>query len=270
MTPESAPASPVSTSGNSGAGASSGRRRRPALARWAAWDALRETYRQSRLAWMTIPVGVKTRYAISLMSGFVACLILTAGLTLTAKWWAHHGLEAWDERVAHAIDRQTLLSVQNSILLESFGNLAYLIPLVSACAIISARRRRPLLAITFVVAWVAAKLIVLLGWLMWNRKRPDFILDGQSAPPLSSYPSGHVVLAMAVYGILAYLWIRVATSWLERVTAGVLALAIVCVTGLARLRLGTHWPSDVIASFIIGVAWLAALLRALRRSRDLP
>ena len=72
-----------------------------------------------------------------------------------------------------------------------------------------------------------------------------------------------------MYGILAFLWIRASRSWLERATAVVLLLALVSVTGIARVRLGTHWPSDIIAGFVIGVAWLAVVLRALHRSREL-
>jgi membrane-associated phospholipid phosphatase len=246
--------------------------RRPApkvrLTRWALWDGLRETVRRFRLQWLTIPAGVKIRYAITLGIGLFACAILTTVLTLFAKWWAPRGLAAWDERALRAIDAQTLMSVQNAILLESFGNLAYLIPLVAACAIFAARHRRPLLAITFVAAYVLARPVVALGWLLWDRARPTLILDGRTAPPLHSYPSGHVALALSVYGILAYLWVRASRSWLERSVAVLLLFAVVIVTGVARLRLGTHWPSDVIAGLIIGVAWLAVILRALHRSRE--
>src|SRR5688572_33352594 len=109
------------------------------LARWAAWAGLKETARQVRISWIAIPVGVKGRCALVLGVGFVACCVLTAALTLTARWWAPRGLDAWDERVLRAIDAQTVMSYQNAVLLESFGNLAYLIPLVGACALFAAR-----------------------------------------------------------------------------------------------------------------------------------
>jgi undecaprenyl-diphosphatase len=237
-------------------------------ARWAAWDAARDAVREFRIQWLAVATATKLRYALTLGVGLVVCCIFTAGLTFLAKWAAPNGLNAWDERVLRAIDAQKVISVQNAVLLESFGNLAYLIPLVSACAVVAIRRRHPLLAITFVAAYVLARPVVGVGWLLWDRARPNIILDGRTAPPLHSYPSGHVALALAVYGLLAYLWIRASKSWLERATAVLLAAAIVFVTGFARLRLGTHWPSDVIAGWIIGSAWLAVVLRALHRSRD--
>jgi undecaprenyl-diphosphatase len=235
--------------------------------RWAAAAMLRETVREFRLAWITIPAGAKVRYAMTLGVGFVACLVLVTGMTFLGKWAAHHGLAAWDERMSRALDRQKLMSYQNAVLLESFGNLVYLIPLTTVCAIVAARRRRPLLAIGFLVAYYATKPIVALGWLLWDRDRPKVILDGKMAPPLHSYPSGHVALALSVYGILAYLWIRNSKSWAERVTAVVLIAAIVCITGIARLRLGTHWPSDVIAGIVIGIAWLSVVLKAIHGSQ---
>jgi membrane-associated phospholipid phosphatase len=238
------------------------------LARWKAWEALRETGRQFRLAWIVVPTVTKLRAATILGVGFVACLILTLGITFAGRWWAPRGLAAWDERMLRAIDEQSLMSIQNAILLESFGNLAYLIPLVGACAIVAARKRRPLLSIAFVAAYVLARPIVAAGWWLWDRQRPTIILDGRTAPPLHSFPSGHVVLALSVYGILAYLWIRASRSWIERGTAVVLLTLLVCVTGLARVRLGTHWPSDVIAGLIIGIAWLAVVLWSLHGSRD--
>jgi undecaprenyl-diphosphatase len=224
--------------------------------------------REFRIQWLTIATATKIRYAITLGVGLLLCCIFTAGLTFLARWAAPRGMNAWDERVLRAIDAQKVVSVQNAVLLESFGNLAYLIPLVAACAVVAIRRRRPLLAITFVAAYVLARPVVGVGWLLWDRARPRIILDGRTAPPLHSYPSGHVALALAVYGVLAYLWIRASNSWLERATAVLLALAIVFVTGLARLRLGTHWPSDVLAGWVIGSAWLAVVLRALHRSRE--
>ena len=86
---------PASTVAVPGSEPRAGGRGRSALARWVMWDAGREVVRQFRLAWITIPVAAKLRYAATLGAGFVACLILTAGMTLLAKWWAPKGLAAY-------------------------------------------------------------------------------------------------------------------------------------------------------------------------------
>jgi undecaprenyl-diphosphatase len=74
-----------------------------------------------------------------------------------------------------------------------------------------------------------------------------------------------VVNVLGVFGLLAYLWLERSGSRIERIAAVLLLLALAAVVGAARLRLGAHWPSDVIAGGVIGVAWWIVLVVALRR-----
>ncbi len=91
--------------------------------------------------------------------------------------------------------------------------------------------------------------------------RPALIehLDHQTS---FSYPSGHATSAAVVYLTLAWLapprWRRAAWS---------LAGGMILLTGMSRMMLGVHWPSDVIGGTMLGAAF--ALLGALyaRRGR---
>jgi undecaprenyl-diphosphatase len=90
------------------------------------------------------------------------------------------------------------------------------------------------------------------------------------AAPLagSSFPSGHVLTYMGVYGwmaIMADLLIKPALP--RRLAAGALTTLIAAV-GASRVYLGHHWPSDVFASYLLGSSYLAALLVAYRRLRS--
>jgi undecaprenyl-diphosphatase len=83
-----------------------------------------------------------------------------------------------------------------------------------------------------------------------------------------SFPSGHVVQYVAFYGILGYLaWRRLGGS--PPPAAGVrLALevlfavccALVVLVGPSRVFLGAHWPSDVIAGYLLGSVCLVLLV----------
>jgi undecaprenyl-diphosphatase len=63
-----------------------------------------------------------------------------------------------------------------------------------------------------------------------------------------SFPSGHAAGGMALYGALAALWpsrpIHLACA------------AMILAMGASRCWLGVHWPSDVLAGWIEGLAWL--------------
>jgi undecaprenyl-diphosphatase len=71
----------------------------------------------------------------------------------------------------------------------------------------------------------------------------------------SSFPSGHALTAVVLYATLAYLLARLgSTRALRRITLAV-ALLVIVLIGLSRLYLGVHYPSDVLAGFIVGLGW---------------
>ena len=84
-----------------------------------------------------------------------------------------------------------------------------------------------------------------------QRERPSLWV---SIAPESSYsfPSGH---AMAVATLAC---VCVILAWHARGRWAVLAAAIVAAAavGVSRLYLGVHWPSDVLAGWAAGVAWV--------------
>jgi membrane-associated phospholipid phosphatase len=104
------------------------------------------------------------------------------------------------------------------------------------------------------------------GWLLWGRARPDLVAGGIAAPGLHSFPSGHILHTVAVYGFLAYLWCRATSSWAERALVVILYLAFNLAVAVARLVLGAHWPSDTLAGALIGLVWLLVGIVALRRA----
>ena len=77
-----------------------------------------------------------------------------------------------------------------------------------------------------------------------------------------SFPSGHSVFAVVLYGMLVYVAIRHLRSTgahaVVIVVAGVLILGI----GFSRIYLGAHYPSDVAAGYFVGSIWLMAVIGA--------
>jgi len=93
-----------------------------------------------------------------------------------------------------------------------------------------------------------------------NRKRPDVAWRPAQYPlPKSpSFPSGHALDSMALYGALALtVGRRLRSRWL-RVFALVFGLGLPLLIGFSRVYLGVHFFTDVLAGWIVGL--LFALL----------
>lgn len=114
--------------------------------------------------------------------------------------------------------------------------------------------KRPRVALFVFIATAGGAALSSLFKVLAARARPELIphLDGFTS---YSFPSGHAWNGMIFYGELAL----VAALFLPRqwripaVALGVLAAFF---TGWARIALGVHWPSDVLAGWIGGGAWL--------------
>ncbi|MDQ3938753.1 MAG: phosphatase PAP2 family protein, partial [Chloroflexota bacterium] len=85
----------------------------------------------------------------------------------------------------------------------------------------------------------------------------------------SSFPSGHVITYVGTYGFLAYLvhsFLRPAQVR-RPLVAGVLAL--LALVGPSRIYQGHHWPTDVAASYLLGLSYLIGVTALYRRARRL-
>jgi undecaprenyl-diphosphatase len=100
-----------------------------------------------------------------------------------------------------------------------------------------------------------------LGGLLWfalsryfDRPRPPTQLD-VLAITVPSFPSGHVMSAVLLYGLLAYLLIPKMPSRFWKWFVAILALFVIVWVGLSRLLIGGHYLSDVIAGYAVGIGW---------------
>lgn len=79
-----------------------------------------------------------------------------------------------------------------------------------------------------------------------------------------SFPSGHSMVSMAFYGFLIYLIFQnVKNKYLKWSLIIILALLIVSI-GISRIYLGVHYTSDVIAGFLVALAYLSIYTKAIK------
>ena len=82
--------------------------------------------------------------------------------------------------------------------------------------------------------------------------------------PIGGFPSGHVMAAASVFGTLALLAVGSELPRSVKWLVVVLGVAVPLAVAWSRLALLDHVPSDVIGGVLLGAAWAAAVVRAIR------
>lgn len=169
-------------------------------------------------------------------------------VTLKLQRWAH----PWLGRLMGAVSW------------PGFPPQSRIIPAVIVGALLLVRL--PLEALAMIGAWGTALVATVVKALM-RRPRPVAGVDIRViTAPLggSSFPSGHTITYVGVYGFLAYLaHTLVRPAWLRRsITAPLLGL--VALVGPSRVYQGHHWFTDVTASYLLGSSYLLGLTRLYR------
>ena len=119
---------------------------------------------------------------------------------------------------------------------------------------------------TIAIAGVEAVGLNALLKLLFARARPQLwerVVDVR----FYSFPSGHSMISMVIYGLLGYFLMSRYPRW--RWLIATLTVLLVAAIGFSRLYLGVHWPTDVIAGYTAGMVWLIACILSLEISKQL-
>jgi phosphatidylglycerophosphatase B len=93
--------------------------------------------------------------------------------------------------------------------------------------------------------------------LVFHRVRPDVFFG--VLPDTFSFPSGHALFSLCFYGALGAVFATQLRSTAIRIAIWILIAFLVLCIGLSRIYLGVHYPTDVLAGFLAGGAWLSGV-----------
>ncbi|WP_377643770.1 phosphatase PAP2 family protein [Oryzobacter terrae] len=131
--------------------------------------------------------------------------------------------------------------------------------------VVLALRRRSWLPVVLMVAAAAGSLLfTVLGKDLVGRARPPLALAVPPYESSPSFPSGHTLNATVVLGVSAYLLMLGLRHGRTRTAVAAVVVVLVVAMGLSRVWLGHHWLTDVIAGWLVGVAWLGTVVTAHR------
>ena len=203
------------------------------------------------------------RSVLGLIAVVAAGVGFGALLLLVRYQWSP--LEALDHSVADRLNRLVAgdsLAVTILTAISAAGGRGILVPLVVLVIVVLLIRRRPRLALYLAVTGAGALLLDPSLKTLVGRLRPvvaDPIAHGQG----NSFPSGHALGSTIVYGMLTLVVLSaVRARWRYPIIA--VMTVLIAAIGISRIALGVHFVSDVVAGWLLGLAWISVTAYAFR------
>jgi undecaprenyl-diphosphatase len=207
---------------------------------------------------MNKPVNKRTHVIVwsVLEIGIIALLTLFTGMVfLKVRENVIQGrLDQFDITIIHSLNQHHSPSMTTVMKTTSFmGNEAIIIlGIILVILLITKKHSHEALVLTLMVT--SAFLISTVLKSQTLRPRPS--LEQLVVVYDSSFPSGHALNAFIFYSLLAYFTYKFTHSRKWTVLASLCAGMLILLIGFSRMYLGVHYPSDIVAGYLIGFFWL--------------
>jgi membrane-associated phospholipid phosphatase len=193
-------------------------------------------------------LGALTLRTLALFAIAVAASVAFVVIAAEMRRGTLDALDASIELAVHRLDSAAGDAVMKTATL--IGSNVVLLPAVALVALLAIRLRRRAIAIVIVVDTIAVICAYSALKVVFSRERPR-LFDKIALPTDWSFPSGHSMSALGIYGVIAAALIALYPGARRATLAA--AIALIAAIGLSRIYLGVHWPSDVLGGFLGGV-----------------
>jgi undecaprenyl-diphosphatase len=232
--------------------------------RWASARLATTLKHRFEAEWTALPAAALRKWALFALFGVIAVVaMLYIGIALLMVTSEPGDQFAWEVAMLQLFEAGPV-GFSTAVWLQTLGTDFMLLSVVLTTVGLAIWNRRPLLAVSIVLTILFMDAIVRVGWFSLARDRPDVIAQGLAAPGFHSFPSGHTAKTLALYGLLAAQWLRASHSLLERLLVILLLIGIALVVPFGRMRMGVHWPTDIIGGYSLAAVWLVFILLALK------
>jgi undecaprenyl-diphosphatase len=204
-------------------------------------------------------VSLPSLTASGLVAGTVASLLLVDALLRPRAFF-----DVWASRRVQALDFPHVAEIVYALNCLTGSRGAILMWLLTLLAFALGRKWLPALAtLTLPLGGFVNEFI---GEVIVGRERPspDLVQRTVSDIHAKSFPSGHVMGAVLLYGLLFFVARRFSSRRL-RLAIQLPSVFIIAAVGFTRVWAGAHWPSDVLGAYAFGGVFLALLFAAYRR-----
>ncbi|KAF3886138.1 MULTISPECIES: phosphatase PAP2 family protein [Nostocales] len=183
------------------------------------------------------------------------------GLLAIAVWESKGGFPfPWDVPILIAVHSTATAQLDAiAVVLTQFGSSKFMFPAIGFLGLLLLLLQR-WRSLTFLLTTTIGSAII-------NRTAKEFMhrirphLWDSLAPELDfSFPSGHSMMTMTLVATLVVLTWGTLWSWAVLIAGSFFVIAI----GWTRLYLGVHFPSDILAGWMVSIAWVIGVSLIIR------
>lgn len=206
-------------------------------------------------------------FGIFVLSGAAVAIAGTYGFAKLAGHVRSGGTQKFDDAVMHWVAAHQYPLVQQVMLeVTALGTGIVVAMVVFVAAMFLWLNKHKHSAMLLIIATFGGILLNNLLKLGFDRPRPQVFKWGTYAAS-SSFPSGHAMSSIIAYGTVAYLAARLQQRAASRVLTLSFAALIIILICVSRVYLGVHYPSDIAAGLVVGLAWAGFCMAVLEAAQ---
>jgi undecaprenyl-diphosphatase len=200
---------------------------------------------------------------IFLIGGLIVAVIGTALFVALASYVRSGSSQAFDESVIRWLAAHHTRGLDIAMLeITALGTGIVVMMVVAVAALFLVLTEHKYSAVLLLASTFGGLVLNAVLKLGFNRPRPSILVPVVHAVS-SSFPSGHAMSAAIVYTTVAYLAARLHKRRWARWLLMTAAFIVIALISLSRMYLGVHYPSDVLAGIVVGLAWAAFCMATL-------
>lgn len=203
-----------------------------------------------------------------LITHWRSLLVLLLGVFLPLQVFGELAEDVWENEGGFPWDVPVLLAVHSTAnpqldlvvtMLTKLGVFWGVFPIATVTALVLFNRRRWRSLTYLIVTLLGSIIINRTAKVLLHRVRPH--LWESPAPEFDyGFPSGHAMSSMTFVAVLVILTWGSRWRWLVLIVGTIFVLVI----GWTRLYLGVHYPSDILAGWMVSVGWAVGVSLIIR------
>jgi undecaprenyl-diphosphatase len=170
----------------------------------------------------------------------------------------HQHVYQFDKSVADFVSRLPVWIAPLMQFVTLIGQPLIVIPFAIMLAVYAYDAGKERIAIAFALTLCAGAGNSVLK-MVFQRERPDTLYVQNMIIKSYSFPSGHAFIGAVFYGLIGYVLFRYAPQPWNGIGAIAMFLLAILI-GVSRIFLGAHFPSDVLAGWLLGLLSLVIII----------